>query len=301
MRLGKTNRWWAMVGVVAVMGAALGYAFGMLLSVAEEIKRPHAFPEETPQASRLRVIVLTPALTEIVFAVGGGACVVGRGSHVTHPPEALAIPSVGGIIDPRLEVIRALRPHLVLTQGEVGGLRALCAEMGARLEVVSLETLDDLHRVIREVGAMLGAQDEARALSDSIRSSLDRIARRARKTRRVPVFICVGRQFGSPARLWTVGPGSFLHEIVDLAGGENVFADLPRRYQEVSAEGVIRRAPQCVLEFVPDRGLPDPSSAWELLLGSGVRVRVIRGDHVLYLGPRVPLTAQQVAEALEAP
>ncbi|MBN1424978.1 ABC transporter substrate-binding protein [Candidatus Fermentibacteria bacterium] len=300
----KGQRWICMVMGAGLTGALAAWVAGVGLSSLDGPGATGRAPVAEgggAQARFSRVITFTPALTEIVCAIGAGETLVGRGSFVTFPPEVFHLPVVGGIVDPNLEVIRALRPDLVLAQGDVPHLRDLCDRMGAHLAVLEIETIEEIYRAIEEVGWLLKRRASARVLTHRIGLDLALIEEEACRRSPRPVFICVGRQLGGTSRLWTVGPGSFLHELVTLAGGDNVFGDLPTSYHEVSAEEVVRRAPRAILDIMP-RGVGSVSggvSVWEHLFGTpGPVVVVITGDYVLYPGPRISLVARQVVDAL---
>jgi iron complex transport system substrate-binding protein len=111
-----------------------------------------------------RIICAAPSVTEIVFALGIGGRVVGVSDFSTHPPEALTVPKIGGLIDPNKERITALQPDLLIIQGQNESLARFCAEHGIRFLSIEINTLEDIWTAIHTIGQTLKAEEKARAL-----------------------------------------------------------------------------------------------------------------------------------------
>jgi len=300
----------AFAGILAVFALSCLAAHGLAglersrFGTAEGVEtRP---PGSASDPAR-RIIALTPALAEIVFAVGTGDRLAGVSSFCTFPPEVRSIPSCGGAFNPSLERIVALDPDLILIQGEHRKVRDLAEARGIPIRRIDLERLDDLWAAIRTIGRAVGDEDRAAALEASLRGRLEAIRARIRNTPRVRTLLVAGRMPGGFAGLTAIGGASFISDLLEIAGGENVFGDIDFAYPSVSRESLVRRAPEVIIELRPSEGPAEEVLArvrgeWEALRSvpavANGRIRVLTGDHVLIPGPRVVETAEDLAEAL---
>lgn len=195
-----------------------------------------------------RIVSLNPTTTELLFALGAGAQVAGRSRWDQWPTEARALPEVGDAIRPSVERVVALRPDLVLLYASGDNRAAAQAMASAGLRVVSLrvDRIADLERCVRVLGALTGRGEVAEASLDTLRSSLavvraamDAVARR---DGRPSVFLHV---WDNP--LLAIGGASYLSELVEVAGGHNIYADLDQPSPQVSFEDLARRDPTVIL------------------------------------------------------
>lgn len=204
-----------------------------------------------------RVITLTPSLTEIVFALGAGERIVGVSDYCDYPPEATQRPRVGTFLQPSLEKILSLRPDLVLVDGVQQDVASALRHAGARVLPVPMNDLAQVRAAIEQVGAALGDRQAAAAtLRAQLDGELAEVGRLIRGRARPKVMFVVDRQVGGLRGLIVAGPGSYLDELMQLAGGVNVFSDLPTRYAKVAVETVEERQPEVIFDAVhtgPDR------------------------------------------------
>ena len=190
-----------------------------------------------------RVISLVPSATETIIALGGGDRIVGR-TRFDVANEVASLPSVGGSMDPSIESIVALRPDVVIgyDNDERHRIRARLAAAG--IPVFALRTQDtaDVFRGIRNLGHLLGRDSAAAALASSIRATLDSVRREVGvlPPRRVMFVIY-------PDPPMTAGPGTFIDQLIGVAGGRSIFADSPRAWPTVSIEEVVRRRPDLLI------------------------------------------------------
>ncbi|MDX2192727.1 MAG: helical backbone metal receptor [Gemmatimonadales bacterium] len=194
-----------------------------------------------------RVVSLVPATTELLFALGAGPRLVGRSRWCTAPAAAAAVPSLGDGIAPSLEAILAATPDLVILYRSTKNaqVRARLVAAGIATVQVTTDRLADVPRVARLLGALTGratAGDSVAAAFDGALASL----RPAGPAAHAPVRLFI-LQWPTPPMV--AGAGSHLTELVALAGGENVFADLSQPSAVVGIEAVAERAPELVLSF----------------------------------------------------
>ena len=254
-----------------------------------------------------RIIALAPSHVELLFALGVGDRVVGVGDHCFAPPEAKARPRCGGTFDPNFEQMLALRPDLVVVQGRAEGVDAFCRRYGIRIVHLAAEDLDSLYASAYELGDVLGAKAEAERLVARIRADLDAVARRVAGRPRPKVFLCIGRQTGSLRSLFSAGGPTFLTEMLAIAGGDNILADVGIRYPTVSKEDLVARAPDVILEIHAGwqasqvaRGklVADWAALASLPAVRNGQVHVLTDDFLLLPGPRIAQAAARFADVL---
>jgi len=250
---------------------------------------------------------MSPALTEIVFALGQGERVVGVSAFSNYPPDVRKLPECGGLIDPNFEVLSQLQPDLILIQGLNQKVEEWCRATGQRFLSVNLDSLHDVMQAPRLLGKALGCPGAGTELAARMKRELDSIAHKTRERRKVRVFLCLGRESAKLEGLLTAGPGTFLHELLEVCGGQNVFADAGVPYPQPSLETLLQRRPEVVIELGAEMGakppLPsDARAAWSSLptlpaVQAG-RVFVINEDYALIPGPRITRLARRIAELL---
>ena len=191
-----------------------------------------------------RVVSLNPTTTEILFALGLGEQLVGRSRWDAWPAEAARVPSVVDGIRPNVEAILATRPTLVVLYASADNRQAARALRAAGVATLSVrvDSIAEFRRVTRLLGNVLGATTRSAAIVDSVDATLARVRHATSGLARPAVL---WRAWDAP--LMGIGGGSYFTELVDIAGGRNVFADDPRPSPQVSFEEVVRRNPDRVL------------------------------------------------------
>jgi iron complex transport system substrate-binding protein len=253
-----------------------------------------------PVAANARVVSLNPTATEVLFALGVQQQLVGRSDYDEFPAEAKLLPALGNGIKPNVEAVLAARPTVVVLYATADNRAAAEAFARAGVQVVALrgDRIEGFHRLVRILGTTLNAGDAARVLSDSVQGTLERV--RAVVARNVP-------DASRPTVLWPVWPtppmvigsGSYLHELLEIAGARNVFGDMDAPSPQVNIEEVVRRAPQRVVSSRTRADELKASPVWRSVPA------VARGDFVLIdpaltLRPSVQLgmAASALARAL---
>jgi ABC-type Fe3+-hydroxamate transport system substrate-binding protein len=203
-------------------------------------------------APAARIVSLAPSLTELLFAVGAAAQVVGRTDWADFPVEVAAIRSVGDGLSPNVEMIVSCRPDLVLFYASPSNDVAIAQLERAGVATASLKTDDvaDLMRVTRLVGRLSGHETQADSLVSWLETEISMLREARYRSVRRSVLILA---WDNPPIV--VGGGSFLSEIVELAGAKNLFGDVDRPSLTVSIEAVAERNPDVVL-VASDSGLP---------------------------------------------
>ncbi len=254
-----------------------------------------------------RIVSLVPAVTEMLFAVGAGQQVVGVSSYDDFPPEAKKLPRVGALLDPDLERILSLRPDLVITYVSQTELEYKLKGAGIRIYSVHPGDVPVILQTLRDVGRATGHAEEADRQAREIQSTLDAVRARVSGRPRPRALLVFGRQPGTLQQLYAVGGRGFLHDLLGIAGGANLFADVNRESVQPSHEMLIARAPDVVVELQAGRmlsaGGPDEAlKTWSALASVPAvrnrRVVVLRGDYLVAPGPRIAMAAEALARAL---
>jgi len=196
-----------------------------------------------------RIVSTAPSITELLYALGLGERVVGVTNYCHYPPEARLKPKIGDYTSPNLEAIAALKPDLVILQTNP-------IRLAERLQALHLKTLEinqdniaALYNSFRVAGAATGTETEAARLIDSVRGKLAQIRQRASSLPRTHMMFVIGRTPNRLEGLVVVGKASYLNEIMETAGGENVFKDAPALYPSVPLEEVLARNPQVIVDM----------------------------------------------------
>jgi len=191
-----------------------------------------------------RVVSLNPATTEIVFAIGAGNRLVGRTHWDLYPAAASKVPDLGSGIRPNVEAVLGAQPDLVLLYASVDNRPAAARLRAAGINTLSLKIdhIADFHRAVRLIGLLLGDSMSAAAVSDSVQQSLDRIRNATSGLATPTVFWHIW-----DAPLITIGRGSYMDELITIAGGSNVYGDMPDVSPTVGIEDVLRRKPTYIV------------------------------------------------------
>jgi iron complex transport system substrate-binding protein len=254
-----------------------------------------------------RIVSLVPSLTETLFAIGAGTEIVGVDSFATYPPEVTALPRVGALVDPDVERILSLRPDLVITYGSQTALEAQLARAKIKTYSYRHGGLAAVLDSIREVGQASGHVREADALAQRIASQFDALRARVKGRPRPRTLLVIDRQPGALRAIYASGGVGFLHEMLEAAGGDNIFADARTESVQPSIETLLARAPQVILE-VRAEGLIAPGATqhernvWSALPSIPAvrdgRIFFLSGNHLVVPGPRVIRGAEDFARAL---
>jgi iron complex transport system substrate-binding protein len=197
-----------------------------------------------------RIVSVSPNVTEILYGVGAFDRVVGVTDYCTYPPEAKSRERVGGWATPNLERIVRLHPDLVvLTEGQQTTVASNLKQLGILTLTTPNQTVSDVFTAINEVGVAVGRPREAQALIASTQETLDRVRRRTAGAARPTVIVAVDRSPGSLRDLYVATQGSYLADLVEIAGGHVVAPPTPSGYSKISKEKVVALNADVVLEL----------------------------------------------------
>ena len=266
----------------------------------------------SPASSRIaqrpqRIISLVPAVTEMLFAIGAGDQVIGISSYDRHPPEALTRTRLGALVDPDVERILSLRPDLVVVYGTQDDLIARLSRAGISMFNYEHAGLADITTTIGRIGDRIGRRNEAQRVVAGIDAGIAAVRRQVAGRPRLRTVLIFDREPGGLRGMFASAGRGFLHDMLEVAGGDDVFADVDRQSVQVSVEVLLARAPEVVLEihksagWTPDR-LARERALWNTLAGLPAvrdnRVHMLVDDALSVPGPRVVAGIRLMAGAL---
>ena len=259
-------------------------------------------------ARPVRIVSLTPGNTEILFAIGAGERIVGVTAWCNTPEAARALPKVGGFAATtvNLEAIVALRPDLVVAGDEAHRLVVeTLGGLGVPALVVKVRDFAGLFALMRQLGVVTGEEAGAERVVQALETRVAAVAARTAAIppdRRLRVYWEV---FDAP--LMTAGRGSMLGQLIELAGGRNLFADLREEYPQIGTEAVVTRDPEVIFgadmastgagALTAERLRARPGWAGLTAVRTG-RVVALPADPVSRPGPRLVDALEQVETLL---
>ncbi len=263
-------------------------------------------PAQSAERSPQRIICGSPAVAEIVFALDCGERVAGVSDYTTYPSEALDVAKIGGWMNPSRERLLRLKPDLIITQGQHPALAAFANEYDIRFHSVNLDDLDNILKSMAEIAEKLGAAERGAELVSSMTGAIAGLSERIEPVETVSVMLVMGRTPGNLGGIATVGPRTFIDELITLAGGSNIFQDATGPYPQISKESLLTRAPEVIIE-VHSPGLP--AAARRMLLDdwhtfdtvpavANKRIYLIEEQLLLIPGPRVVEAAEHLARLI---
>jgi iron complex transport system substrate-binding protein len=255
-----------------------------------------------------RIISVIPAATEILFAIGAGPQVVAVGSFDTFPSEVNKLPKVGALLDPDVERILSLKPDLVVVYASQTDLKQQLGRAGIHIYEYAHAGLADVTATIRALGDVTGHGARARELAAAIELDLAGIRARVKGLAAPPTLLVFGHERGALRGIYASGAVGFLDDMLKIAGGVNVFADVTQQAVQASTEQIIARRPEVILEIRAASGALSPADraaearVWNALASLPAvrtgRVMFLVDDRLVIPGPRVAEGTRLMAQAL---
>ena len=273
---------------------------------------PETGREAAPGGTGQRIVSTAPSLTETLFALGVGERVVAVSDWCHRPEAARRLPKIGGFANPSVEAILAQRPDLVLFVEGLAETARQLESMGVSTLVVRSEDLEGIQASILEIAGRVGAAERGRELVARMRTDLQAVESAAAAGPRPRVLMVISRATGSLSGLYAVGPESFLGELLERAGGDNIAADTGMAYPKLSLEEVLARDPEVIIEVVgmayAEGGFEERAAEARALWGAYPGLGAVRRDAVVPVlddalfqpGPRVAEQARQLGKLLRA-
>jgi iron complex transport system substrate-binding protein len=240
-----------------VLAAALAWlSAGMPAPAAAELTiRDDTGRELRLPAPARRIVSLAPHVTEILFAAGAGARVVGAVAYSDYPDEARSLPRVGGYSNVDIEAVAALKPDLVIAweSGNRGAHLDRLEALGIPVYLNEARSFDDVARSLEAFGRLAGTEEVANRAATEFRTRRDALAARHRDRPPVRMFYQIWNQ-----PLMTVNGEHLISDVIRLCGGENVFAHLAPLAPTIGIEAVLAANPEVIVAS----GMGDARPEW---------------------------------------
>lgn len=263
-------------------------------SVAEPARRP------------ARIISLSPSATEILYGVGAFDRVVAVSNYCDYPPETAKLPRLGGWNNVNLEQVAALKPDLVIfAQAQEPFIKDKLEQLGIRAVSVPSNSLDDAFAAIEAVGRATGNNTEAARLLAETRAKVEAVRERARKLPHRRVLCVVDRVPGTLRDLYSAAEGSFLSQLIEVAGGESVAPKAAGGWGKMQKEAIVALDPDIIIDMVQSaegKFAEDPKAVWQELANLRAvresRIYPMRDTSVLHPSQFVGETARKFAQLI---
>lgn len=221
----------------------------------------------------MRIVSLNPTTTELLFALGAADRIVGRSTYDLFPDEARKVADLGPALRPNVETILAARPDLVILYGSNDNRASAQRLRAAGINTLSLkiDSISQFQRAVVLLGKVLRDSARAATVRDSVTRTLDAVRAATASLRKPAVFWHI---WDAPPI--TIGRGSYMNELTEIAGGKNVYADVAAPSPTVSIEDVVKRNPEFVLAGPEGNGTLRKDARWQ-------QVPAVRAGKVLVL------------------
>ncbi len=246
-----------------------------------------------------RVISLSPHITELVYAAGGGEQLVAAVAFSDYPVQAKQLPRVGSGFQLDLEAIVALQPDLIIAwhSGNGRGQLAQLEKLGFSVYYSEPETLHHISENLRDIGRLLGTASIANAQAEKFSAAIQHLRQRYQNQSTVSVFYQVWNR-----PLFTINGQHLISRLIELCGGRNVFADLSTLSPQIDLEAVLEKDPQVIIAGVGE-SRSDWLQEWQrwsfLQAVKNQQVYGIDADFIVRHTPRIAQGAEQMCQALQ--
>jgi iron complex transport system substrate-binding protein len=242
----------------------------------------------------------------MLFAIGAGPQVVAVSSFDRYPPEVAKLQRVGALLDPDVERILSLRPDLVAIYASQSDLRTQLERAQTPVYVYSHAGLADVLVTLTHIGERVGHGREAADLARSIQSRIDAVRRRVAGRARPRTLIVFDRETLTLRGIYASGGIGFVHDMVDAAGGDNVFSDVEQQSVQATTELVLARRPDAIVELRGDPVAADMKTKEIAVWRTLASLPAVRNSRVYFLddqktvvpGPRIAEGIELIAHTL---
>ena len=243
-----------------------------------------------------RIISTSPAITEILFAIGAGDRVVGVTDYCNFPKKACLLPSIGGPLNPSTEKWIALKPDLIILQDDSVVLNKHAKVFKIPTLEVSVNNLENILISIQVIADAMQAPKAGKQLVDKIKIQIDNYRTSIKKAKPRHVLMLLSDTNDPSRDLYAVGRNTFLNELLSIAGGENILPDTMATYPKISKEFIIAKSPEIIIEIGPtanlsNEGILNRKKAWTIYPTISAvkndRLYFVGADYILIPGPRL--------------
>lgn len=253
----------------------------------------------------MRIVSLSPSITETLFALGLGDKVVGVTRFCKYPPEALKIQKVGGYLDLNYEAVVNLKPDVVFILPEQQNAGKYFKELGIDSVELHNRLTADIMETVLKIGHVCGKQKEAEKLHSELTTQMENIKEKIKSKNRPRVLVCVDRvlSFGSIKEMYIAGKKTSYDELINIAGGINAYSGNDISYPTIYREGLLELNPEIIIDIIPElkeKGLTKEQviGYWKKIPGVDAiknnRIYIIDQDYAVIPGPRFILFLKEL-------
>lgn len=251
-----------------------------------------------------RIVSLSPAITEVIFALGEGDKMVGNTRFCDYPAEAMKKSKIGGYLDMNIELIASLNPEIVFHYPEhLTKLKPIASRF--RLVNLTHSNISSIYESIMKISTVLNISERGEELVKSIKAKLHKISS-CPKIRKPKVLMIAGRNPEKLDRMYIVGNGDFLNELLEIAGGTNAYTG-NIQYPSVSIESIMRMKPDYIIDLaVMNRNIPreDVFKLWQkfriISTDPEKKILIIKHNFWVRPGPRIAKIAETMYNFIQA-
>jgi len=242
----------------------------------------------------------------MVYAIGAEQKLAAVSDYCAWPPQAKEKESVGGLVNPNLEKITALRPDLILATHSYRGLENRFPDKSFRIVYLPESTMESVFVSLDSLGVLLGRKAAADSVVRSIKQEMSALRNDLPEEKRVSAMLVLGRDGSELRRISVIGPGAYIDQMWRWVGGGNAFDDLPATFAQVNREDIMYRNPQAIIEFIGEnQDAKTVVQGWQPLAQRVDAVKddlvfALRGTHYLIPGPRMAQIASDFRNIVEA-
>ena len=267
-------------------------------------------PPASSNAMPQHIVSMAPSVTEMLFALDLGDRVVGVTRYCNYPDAVAGLPRVGGHFDPNFEAIVRLRPELVVLLDAHRDLAGALHKLGVRTLTVSDKSVEHILGAITTLGAHCNAVARAEALVNDLHARMAAVRRRTADLPRPSVLVVLDRPLDSATIVdaYVAGHDDYFESLIEMAGGRNAYRGPAIAYPVVSVEGIIRIAPEVIIDLAAGREADRderPMADWrrfpQIDAVAHNRVHALTGDYAVIPGPRFVLLLEALAERIHPP
>jgi iron complex transport system substrate-binding protein len=195
-----------------------------------------------------KIVALSPAINEIIFALGGGDLVVGNTTFCDYPKESIDKPKVGGYFSPSLEKIISLKPDIVIMQKNNANLAPKLNHFGIKTKVIEIDRLDNIKNSIEYIGTLINKDKKAKELLTQLEISLNSTKDIVTNKK---ILIVIGHNLSLDSKIFVVGQNLYLDDIISYSGNQNALIQTRKGQPILNLEGIIATNPDIVIVLAP--------------------------------------------------
>ncbi|MZH14483.1 MAG: ABC transporter substrate-binding protein [Nitrospinae bacterium] len=286
-------------------GLLLQRIFQALCLLLLLIPAPGTLAKDLTQAHR--IISTSPSITETLFALGLEDRVVGVTDFCKYPPKACQLASVGGLVNPHMETIVALRPDLVVHLAHSVRLEQNTQKLGIPSMKLEMDTVENILGSIQLLGVTLGVEKNAGRLQNKLINGINLYKKKLKNIPPKEALLLLGDSSDPGRDLYAAGQGTFLHELLEISGGRNIIPDSLAQYPKITKEFIIQKSPEVIIEAGPKSRLSleqikERMKGWKrfpsIRAVQSEQIHYIGADYILIPGPRLLKILGQFSRAL---